>query len=70
MFVGIENFQYTANFLGLPRGATVGLLAEAGQDACSISWPEMLERFAPKYSAEHLLHYCFGCALAVSMQPT
>ena len=57
----IENLQYTAGFLGLPKKATTRELAEAAERVCSVPWSEMLKRYT-SYEPEHLLNYCFGSA--------
>lgn len=59
-FLGIENLQYTAGFLGLPTEATIREFMAAGQSSCAMRWPDILRKF-PDLEVEHLLRYCFGC---------
>lgn len=58
-FLCIENLQYTAGFLGLPKEATMRELIEAAEKVCAVPWSELLKRYT-SFEPEHLLNYCFG----------
>ncbi len=55
----MENFHYTAQFLGLPVQPTLEEIAAAGQHHCALAWPALQQRHGTNVSAEHLLHFCF-----------
>ena len=58
-FIAMENFHYTAQFLGLPVQPTLEEIAAAGQHHCALAWPALQQKHGTNVSAEHLLHFCF-----------
>lgn len=58
-FIAMENFHYTAQFLGLSVQPTLEEIAAAGQHHCALAWPALQQRHGTNVSAEHLLHFCF-----------
>ncbi|DBB04521.1 TPA: Golgi apyrase [Trebouxia sp. C0004] len=66
-FIAMENFHYTAQFLGLPVQPTLEEIAEAGQHHCALAWPALQQRHGTNVSAEHLLHFCFSAAYIVAL---
>ncbi|DBA73920.1 TPA: hypothetical protein ACH3X2_009569 [Trebouxia sp. C0005] len=66
-FIAMENFHYTAQFLGLPVQPTLEEIAAAGQHHCALAWPALQQRHGTNVSAEHLLHFCFSAAYIVAL---
>lgn len=58
-FIAMENFHYTAQFLGLPLEPSLQEVALAGQQHCALAWPALQQQHGANVSAEHLLHFCF-----------
>lgn len=59
-FVGIENFAWTARFLGLPETASLAELEAAGQQHCSLQWPALQQQHEGRnLSTALMLQFCF-----------
>lgn len=58
-FIAMENFHYTAQFLGLPVQPTLDEIAAAGHRHCALAWPALQQKHGTNVSADHLLHFCF-----------
>ncbi|KAL3136987.1 hypothetical protein ABBQ32_006584 [Trebouxia sp. C0010 RCD-2024] len=66
-FIAMENFHYTAQFLGLPVQPTLDEIAVAGQRHCALAWPALQQTHGTNVSADHLLHFCFSAAYIVAL---
>lgn len=60
-FLGIENFFWIPQALGLPEDASLEQLAEAGQRHCGMSEAQLRERAQGEAT---LTRWCFGAAFA------